>query len=200
MSIRIAFIRHGPTDWNAAKRLQGRSDIPLSAAGRQAVATWSLPPTLSGFTPVTSPLSRARQTAEILTGAEPPVAPALIEMDFGEWEGERVAGLRARLGDEMTRNEDRGLDFTPPNGESPRRVQDRLGPLFEDWLEDGEDRLAFAHKGVIRAAYAWAAQWDMTGRPPHKLDWQSAHVFRFDRQSGLTIDSLNLPLSPEAPA
>lgn len=197
MSIRIAFIRHGPTEWNAEKRLQGRSDIPLSEAGRAKVATWHLPRLLSVFSARTSPLCRAQETAKILLGRVPPLDSDLIEMDFGQWEGERLPVLRETLGAEMTRNEARGLDFTPPGGESPRVVQTRLQGMFHRWLDEKEDRLAFAHKGVIRAAYAMAVGWDMTGRPPHKLDWNAAHLFQFDARAGLSVQSLNLLLTDE---
>jgi probable phosphoglycerate mutase len=47
----VALIRHGPTDWNAERRLQGRSDRPLSAAGRASVCRWRLPALLERFRP-----------------------------------------------------------------------------------------------------------------------------------------------------
>lgn len=40
----LAVIRHGPTEYNKAGRIQGRRDIPLSAEGRAVVARWQLPP------------------------------------------------------------------------------------------------------------------------------------------------------------
>ncbi|HEY9538315.1 MAG TPA: histidine phosphatase family protein, partial [Kiloniellaceae bacterium] len=45
---RLLAIRHGATAWNAAGRIQGRSDQPLSPAGRAAVAAWQLPPQAAG--------------------------------------------------------------------------------------------------------------------------------------------------------
>ena len=62
----IALIRHGPTGWNAERRLQGRADRPLSDEGRARVAGWRVPDAYLGFEWVASPLSRARETAEIL--------------------------------------------------------------------------------------------------------------------------------------
>jgi len=60
----LVLIRHGATDWNADGRIQGRSDPPLSAAGRRAVAAWRLPEEMTGpgaedWTWLTSPLERA---------------------------------------------------------------------------------------------------------------------------------------------
>jgi broad specificity phosphatase PhoE len=58
--IPFIILRHGPTDWNEDRRLQGRADRPLSAAGRRAVARWSLPGALHTWRWHTSPLARAR--------------------------------------------------------------------------------------------------------------------------------------------
>ena len=67
----LVIIRHGPTDWNCAGRIQGRSDVPLSDQGRAAVRRWRLPPELtagaaSDWDWLTSPLNRARETADLL--------------------------------------------------------------------------------------------------------------------------------------
>ena len=127
---RLALIRHGPTDWNEARLIQGHTDRPLSEDGEKVVATWSLPSTLSGLDWYVSPLTRARQTASLL-GIEPTVEPLLIEMDWGEWEGKNSADLRAAYGDEFTRQTSRGLDMRPHGGETPRELRARLS----GWLE-----------------------------------------------------------------
>jgi broad specificity phosphatase PhoE len=196
MTARIALIRHGPTDWNADKRLQGRVDRPLSDAGRAVVAGWRAPADLAGFRPHSSPLRRARETADALFGpGRAAVEPALIEMSFGDWDGERLSDLRDRLGEALAANEARGLDFQPPGGESPRAVQDRLRPLLTRWAVDARDRICVTHKGVIRAVYAWAVGWDMTGRPPRKLRWDAVHVFRLSAEGAPEVDRLDIPLT-----
>lgn len=173
----LAVIRHGPTAWNRERRLQGRRDIPLDAEGVAEVAGWTLAPAFSAFDWAASPLGRARRTAAILAGGAVPCAPALIEMDWGEWEGRRLAELRAELGAAMTRNEARGLDFHPPGGESPRTVQRRLAPWLAEVARRGRPTVAVAHRGVLRALYAEAAGWDMLGRPPCGLSSPAAHLF-----------------------
>jgi probable phosphoglycerate mutase len=193
--IKLALLRHGATDWNAAKRLQGRTDIPLSAAGRAALADRRPPPSLDQAVWYASPLGRAVETARLL-GREPVVDPALIEMDWGAWEGRTVAALRAELGPAMTANEARGLDLQPPGGETPRLVRDRLRPWLAARAAAGRDVAAVTHKGVIRALLTLAYGWDLTGKPPVKLDWSAVHVFRLDDDGGLRPIAVNLPLAP----
>ncbi len=191
----LVLIRHGPTDWNAEGRIQGRNDRPLSAAGRAAVARWRLPPQLAGHLWLVSPLQRARQTAELLNIAEAAVEEALIEADWGAWEGERLVDLRRRLGAELAAQEARGLDFTPPGGESPRDLQLRLAPLLQRLATAGRATGAVTHKGVIRALYAQASGWQMCGKAPQRLADGTAHVFRLDADARLHVERLNLPLT-----
>src|ERR1700722_10125320 len=156
---RLALLRHGPTAWTAERRLQGRTDLPLSPAGRAAVTNWHMPREVDGFAWVTSPLKRARETAALLGHGEARTDQRLIEMSFGEWEGKRLVEISAELGPAMAALEDRGLDFCAPGGESPRQVQQRLAPFLLETGEGGVDRLAVAHKAVIRALYALATGW-----------------------------------------
>ncbi len=195
MTVRIAFVRHGPTDWNREHRLQGRADIPLSDAGRTEVSGWRLPAGLKDVPWRVSPLVRAMETAAILGIREPEVDRRLIEMDWGEWEGERIGDLRERLGEAMAVNEARGLDMTPPNGESPRRVQDRLRPFLRELADGPALTGAVSHKGVIRALLALATGWDMRGKPELRLDWRAAHVFSVDPEGRLSLHRMNIPLN-----
>ena len=188
---RLALIRHGPTEWNAQRRLQGRTDVALSTDGRARVATWSVPDQFREFRWIASPLSRTMETATLLRGRPPPTDAALIEMSFGEWEGRTLADLRAEFGAAMVEWEARGLDFRAAGGESPRDVQDRLRP----WLRRlQEPTIAVTHKGVIRAVYALAAGWDMTGEPPDELLDACIHLFAVAADGSPRIERLNLPL------
>jgi probable phosphoglycerate mutase len=97
----FAFIRHGQTDWNRDDRLQGSSDIPLNATGRrQAHESAELLRDGGWQVIVSSPLSRARETARIIAGdlglELGPAYDALIERDYGPLEGESSTGTIAR--------------------------------------------------------------------------------------------------------
>jgi broad specificity phosphatase PhoE len=190
----LVLIRHGPTEWNAARRLQGRSDIPLSAAGRASVHAWTVPDEFQTFHWVSSPLRRTVETATLLLGTAPPTDPRLVEMSFGEWEGRTLADLRAELGAEVAEREARGLDFQAPDGESPRQVQDRVRPFLDEVAGGGRPAVAVTHKGVLRAVYAAAANWDMLGKPPEKLKDACAHVFELAGDGAPAVHQLNIPL------
>ncbi len=191
----VAFLRHGPTIWNAEKRLQGMTDIPLSEAGRALVATWRLPESVAGWRWQSSPLSRALETARLLRASQVEPVEALREMRFGAWEGSRLDELRLRFGAEMGDNEARGLDLVPPDGESPRQVMDRLRPWLATLVAEGRHTVAVTHKGVIRVALAMATGWDMKERQPLRLRWQHLHIFRAKADGSLAVERLNVPLS-----
>lgn len=196
--VRLAFLRHASTAWNEDGRLQGRSDVALSPAGRAEIAAWAFPAELRAWRWASSPLARARETAALLRPDRPPeIAPALVEMSFGAWEGQRLAELRARHGVQFRENEAAGLDFSPPGGESPRAVMRRLAPWIAGVARAGEPTLAIAHKAVIRAVLAMATGWDMTGRAPVRLHWRAVHLFDAHADGSVAIRSLNLLLTPD---
>lgn len=191
----IAVVRHASTHWNADGRMQGRRDEPLSPAGRAEVSTWRLPADIEDACHVVaSPLRRAVETARALCKQVPRIEPALIEMDWGAWEGCRLDELRKRYGDAFACNERRGLDFRPLDGESPRDVIARLAR----WLATLESRerplLAITHNGVLRALLALATGWDMTTKPPIKLLPATMHRFAALRDGSLAVVACNEPL------
>ena len=193
--MRLALIRHGPTAWNAEKRIQGRSDVPLSETGRAIVAGWRLPAEIASYQVLVSPLARARETAALLGLSPVAVEPALAERSWGVWEGERLPELRERYGADMKRWEGRGLDFRPPEGESPRDLQTRLIPLLARLAADGTDALAVTHRGVIRSVYALATGWDMRAKAPDPLCDGCVQLFDLADDGLPTVAALNRALT-----
>ncbi|CAO3456618.1 Phosphoglycerate mutase family protein [Azospirillum largimobile] len=130
--IRLAFLRHGITGWNREGRIQGRTDIPLDAEGRERLSRLTLPEDWRDAALHASPLSRAVETARLLGNGRPVRTDArLIEMDWGAWEGLRGIDLRADPASGYRDIEDWGWDFRPPGGESPADVRNRL----TGWLD-----------------------------------------------------------------
>ena len=117
---RLALIRHGTTEWNSRHIVQGSTDVPLNEEGIAQVKSWRLPEEFKSYRWMSSTLKRARQTAELISGAAPVTDARLAEMCWGEWEGRVLAELREEFGDLMAAWEAEGLDFRGPDGESPR--------------------------------------------------------------------------------
>jgi broad specificity phosphatase PhoE len=201
---RVAIIRHGPTRWNAEKRLQGFTDIPLSPEGREMVATWRLPDGLAERRWVSSPLSRALETARLMGAPEGiMLEPRLREINYGAWEGRTYADIEAEIGEaRLLDMQATGLAYAAPGGESRGDLHVRLA----DWLADvaavGEPVLAFAHQGVIRGLVAMALGWDYVGelpRPYAELRIRAvAHEFEVAPGGAIAIRQLNLPLGENA--
>lgn len=142
----FGLVRHGQTDYNLRHLFQGSSDIPLNDTGReQAHHALDAVPDMEWDVVVSSPLLRARETAEIIAadhGIElGPSDPRLAEIDWGYAEGRDVAEMEARF---PTR------DF--PGREDHQAVADRGYDALED-LErayPGRRVLVVAHGTIIR--------------------------------------------------
>ncbi len=182
----LSLIRHAPTLWNEQGRMQGRSDVPLSDHGLTVASRWVLPDDTRQARWFSSPLRRTIQTAEVL-GISPTIEDRLIEMDWGSWEGETLESLRKRLGPEMSRHESLGLDFCPPNGESPNMVMARSKPWIKKVGAMNSPVAAVTHKGVIRALTALATGWDMIGKDHHKLKPGTCRQFSVLDDGTLTL-------------
>ena len=182
--IRLALLRHGHTAWNRAGRIQGRTDIPLDPEARAQLAGLSLPSEWAEADLWSSPLLRARDTAQIVAGRAPRTSPALIEMNWGDWEGLRGKDLAADPHSGFRHIEDWGWDYTPPNGESPAALRDRLLP----WAGALEaDSVAVCHIGVMRVLLAQATGWDFEGPAPFTIKRNRLYVIDL-RLNGWTHD------------
>jgi broad specificity phosphatase PhoE len=159
----IYYIRHGETAWNAEGRFQGSRDIPLNERGRtQASAAGGILRDLIAratrephhFAYVSSPLTRARTTMDLLRGALGlpsdgyAVEHRLREIGWGEWEGLTVPEMQQH--DPVTfaaRRKDR-WGVTAPKGETYAEVATRM----RAWLAElTSDTVAVAHGGTMRA-------------------------------------------------
>jgi probable phosphoglycerate mutase len=193
--LKLALLRHGATDWNAAGRVQGHTDIPLSEAGLAQMQALRLP-----FMPArafASPLLRARQTAQALGLADLALDARLMEQNWGRWEGHTRDEIITRDGADcyIRAGADRGGAFRPPGGESTQDVLDRVAAFFKDMASGalaGGDAVAVAHLGVLRAAYTLATGWDMKAPMPADLDVSKILLLRLSADGAPVIDTLNM--------
>lgn len=175
--IRLALLRHGHTPWNRAGRVQGRSDIALDDDARAQLVAQRLPAPWDKAELWSSPLARAVETAQLVSGRTPHTDPALTEMNWGDWEGRIAVELRADPACDHRDIETWGWDYTPPNGESPRALRDRLVP----WAQARtEDTVAVCHIGIMRVLMAHASGWNFDGPAPFAVKRNRLFVIEVD--------------------
>lgn len=151
---RFFLVRHGETEWNKKRIIQGVSDIPLNDTGRaQAASVGAILARHSFDLIVSSPLSRALETATIIARRLGMPAPVVIEdlkeRNYGEAEGSSGADLDQRY---------------PPGVEVPGRepreaVTTRVVRVLQDLAirHPHSDILAVSHGGAIRSVVEFAA-------------------------------------------
>ena len=191
-SVRLALLRHGPTDWNAAGRIQGHTDIPLSDTGLAKMAGLRLPFAMARV--YCSPLLRARQTAEALMLRGAVQDARLMEQHWGRWEGLTREQIFAAHGDDafLQAGSQRGAEFRPLAGESTGELHARVGAFLKDIASGQGDAVGIAHLGVLRAAYTLATGWAMDAAMPADLDVSKILVLSLDAAGTPKIETLNL--------
>ncbi len=158
---RLLLARHGQSVSNAVRRFQGAQDVALSELGaRQAEALgWAIR-RLPIAAVYTSPLERARRTAEIAAaGLDVPLTPVddLRELSLGDWEGHTVEEIRALPGDPYEQWVRDPLACLPPGGEPLPAVQARVVSAMAGIAAahpNGQQVLVVCHGGVISAYLA----------------------------------------------
>jgi uncharacterized phosphatase len=189
----LYLVRHGETDWNLQRRIQGSTDIPLNDTGRaQAARTGALLSRRHWDGILSSPLSRAFETATIIadrTGlAEPEAFDEIVERAYGDAEGLTDAELSQR--------------FPPgsavPGRESREQVAARVIPALVRVAEQHPDKhlIITTHGGVIRTVLNTIAP----GSPAHRgipISNGSIHSFRL-RGGALELVAFDDPIEVES--
>lgn len=174
----VVLVRHGETEWNRAKRIQGHTDSALTAEGvaqahamRARLAKDALAG--GGFAAVySSDLGRARQTATLIapSGQTVMTTPALRERCFGEGEGCTYPELEERFPGAFSREKALEADYRIAGGESRRDLASRIeAELHRIAVEHADSRvLVVTHGGVLAAVWRF-----VHGHPPsspHSVD------------------------------
>ena len=140
----LYIIRHGETDWNKTHKVQGRTDIPLNDHGRHlARETAEGMKKLQIDLAYTSPLSRAKETAQVILGDRkiPLIMdPRIEEFSFGSYEGMHCGGEdQDPESVEFNRFFTDTANYIPPNdGETVPHLYERTGEFLQ-WLCQKEE-------------------------------------------------------------
>jgi uncharacterized phosphatase len=205
----LALVRHGQTDWNLAKRIQGSTDIPLNATGRaEAKATAEVLAESEWDGILTSPLGRAVETAEIMANVidlgEPETVEALMERRYGVAEGLEFDELHRRYPAQST------VPGRETHAELRQRVHEALMEIAEK--RPGQSLILVTHGGVISSLVRYATN-GARPRADERIPNGSVHYFsyldgqlRLDEFNGVPASSQLLEAAParealpEAPA
>jgi broad specificity phosphatase PhoE len=140
----LLLVRHGETEWNLQRRYQGRSDSPLTERGiAQANAIGRLLATLpetASASIVSSPIGRARRTAEIIgehltAGVELDFDDRLCELTLGSWDGLTYSEIEFGSPGVFDGDGRHEWYFRSPDGERYEGFAGRLAEWLQDWNE-----------------------------------------------------------------
>lgn len=146
MALNLYLARHGETEWSLSGRHTGSTDLPLLPVGEDRARR--LGERLRGIDfarAFTSPLQRARRTAELAGFPHAEVTPLLREYDYGDYEGLTTAEIR------RDRPGWRLFDDGCPGGETPAQIYARAGAFVTEALAVDGNVIAFAHGHILRA-------------------------------------------------
>lgn len=152
---RICLVRHGETEWNAERRIQGQIDIELNEIGRhqaEAAGRWLLGAGIGAL--YSSDLRRAWATAEAIgraLGLVPQPVPEMRERRYGVFEGLTYAEAHARYPEGYAAFEGRNADYAFENGESLTAMYTRVTGKLQDIAaaHPGESVVVVLHGGVL---------------------------------------------------
>src|SRR5439155_17065077 len=174
----VVLVRHGETEWSAARRHTGRTDVPLTEVGR--LQAKELGACLRGWRfamVLASPLQRALDTARLAGFDQPGIREDLQEWDYGEYEGRRTPDIREqRPGWTLWTD---GV----PGGETAEEIGRRADRVIDEVRTVKGDAALFAHGHVLRVL---AARW--VGLPPRSgsrfaLDTATVCALGYERET-----------------
>jgi broad specificity phosphatase PhoE len=183
MATWIYLVRHCQTVWNEEGRLCGSSDVPLSDEGLvQAQKLVARLKDIGIASIYSSPLLRARQTAEAIAAhhrVEVKIEPELREIDYGDWEGLKVADVLEQFPELEKLRREEPMKFAAPNGEPMRQFAKRVISAIQRVAASHADETicVVAHQTVNRFILCWILQ---SPHPAHCI--LSPTDFRFWRQ------------------
>ncbi len=194
----FGLLRHGQTEWNTVKKIQGSCNSPLTVYGREQTARWAL--FLKKFNwdrIVASDLGRVRETVTILNrqlDIPTEFDNRLREQNWGEWEGLTIPFIKAHFGQELEKRVKKGWAFCAPGGETRQAVKERTCTALHEFARTypGENILLVCHQGVIKCIlYAITGRKFLPTDDP-LLNPDMLHLISDDGRD-LTTRQLNIP-------
>jgi broad specificity phosphatase PhoE len=198
----FGLLRHGQTEWNVLKKIQGSGDSPLTTQGQEDTAEWADNLKSYGWDRIiASDLGRVKATVDIINQKlNLPVSfdASLRDQHWGEWEGLTIPSIHENFSEDLARRVAKGWQFSAPGGESRLAVRDRvvatLLEVAKTW--PGQKILIVCHQGVVKSVlYSITKRNFLPGEDP-LLQHNRLHIISCTRQHFSPVQ-LNIPRRPE---
>lgn len=152
--VRLLLVRHGETDWNRQGRFQGGIDVPLNEIGRQqAQQVAEFLKTVPIDFAVSSPMSRPRETAELIlryhSGVSLELMDGFREISHGAWEGKLEAEIEQQYPGELQRWREYPAEVQMPAGENLHQVWQRAIAAWDTMVESARAKPAQPKIGLV---------------------------------------------------
>ena len=197
----FGLLRHGQTEWNILKKIQGSGDSPLTAQGKEETAEWA--ETLKRYDwdrIIASDLGRVRATVNIINRKlNLPVTfdARLREQYWGDWEGLTIPSIHENFKEDLARRVAMGWEFSAPGGETRLAVKNRvLATLVEsakNW--PGKKILIVCHQGVVKSVLYSISKRKFLPGEDQLLQHNQLHIISCSRQHFSPVQ-LNIPRTP----
>lgn len=175
--MRVFLVRHGQTEWNHQKRVQGHTDVHLDSVGREQAKCVALSMANEGVERIlASDLTRARDTAEVIAlqlGLPIELDSRLRERSYGDWEGFKYDEFTGLMSELRNGQPDDHHTVAPPGGESISDLQARLKGVTDSLFEVNRTTLVVSHGGACSILLGQLLN----------IPLQSDRRFRFDNAS-----------------
>ncbi|PHR27005.1 MAG: phosphoglycerate mutase [Desulfotalea sp.] len=200
----FGLLRHGETEWNAVKRIQGLSNSQLTARGIRQTKQWAQ--TLGQWEwdqIYASDLGRVQETVAILNeslGLPTHFDTRLREQNWGEWEGRTIASIKTDFKKELQERVALGWGFSAPGGETRTSVLNRAFEVLHYIAGDMPPKktLIVCHQGVIKTILYHLKGRQFLPEEEPLIQHNNLHLIDYN-QVGFNINTLNIPRQGEKP-
>jgi len=194
----FGFLRHGETEWNRLKKIQGSCNSPLTQKGKEHLRNWAQTIKKYPWDRIfASDLGRVKETVTILNHElNLPVKydARLREQSWGQWEGFTIPHIRKHHAEELEKRVKQGWLFSAPGGETRQAVKNRvlaaLLTAHKKW--QGQKILIVCHQGVIKTTLYHITKRAFLPEEDPLLSHNRLHIIEYSAGSFTTL-GLNIP-------
>lgn len=193
----FGLLRHGETEWNTKKRIQGLNNSPLTAKGISQTKEWAKTLQQWEWDQIyASDLGRVKQTTEILNQSlQLPTFfdKRLREQNWGDWEGLTIPALKRDYKEELTKRVALGWEFSAPGGETRSSVLERVYKSLQSISQNhpGKRTLIVCHQGVIKALLYHLSNRQFLPEEDPLIQHNNFHIISCT-QNNFNIERLNI--------